>query len=324
MHRIYLILSLCLLSACYALADDVYVVTASELNIRTAPNKKARAEYVAPKGTEVIVVGFTKDSSWAHIKDYGWASAKYLKYSRPYVKPPRKTPKKQFDRIMQVLLYIGSGLGMFFFVIFLIPAVKRWRILAHLFGLGLSTAILFVMAYYEWYNPSFLFFIGPFLTILLWPLLYLRQKSKTLTNISVVALLISAIFAYAMFKLSDINTVLSIIFTLLLVGAHAAYVMAAYLGQLEYICPHCHYYARGYVRDREYTGSTFRTEDTPDERYDHSELVGDTLTHYYERTHTYSHYEDEHYDLSIECPNCKKQYIREKIVTKFLGSHSTG
>ena len=288
--------------------------------MREQPNTKSKVITALNRGSLVAINDFTPDGQWARVPNNGWINAQYIKYKRRGdVKSPTAT-----DNIIKTLAYYGGFLALLEFIIFLIPAIKRMRIIAHLVGPGLSAAILLLVAQRDWGALGFFMFNGPLWVAITWPILYLSLKPRQFEWVSLGAIVVMIASVYKLSMLDGSGTGMAIFNMIIMGGIHLLYFCAIFMRQENNLCPYCGYYARHHLDKaaREYIGTTHSQDEMDNpfaEEYDHTEVTSDKIIEHYIAHPDIYNYQHDHYIDTRYCARCNRPFQQQKTITKFLG-----
>lgn len=325
MRKILVVFLLLVCSFCYA---DWYVVTANSLNVREKPNSQGTVVAKVKKGQKIDVVSFSLDNQWANVKvngRYGWASAKYIKPTEApkQVSREEETPAKvPFGMTLLIwLVYAGAICGVVCFFLFLVKAVKRFKIFSHIIVFGGSTVLLISLAFSPNSNTAIIV-MSPLLlmNVFTWPFLYARDK-KLAEMMSALFMVILIIVVMCAMKVNINSWFFRLLLSIGLIALESG-IWLSFLGagkQLNSICPYCGMYADHRKTETEYVGSEYSTSEETDEHYDHSETSGNTITHYYVREHKTNHYEHQNYDDWYKCCKCHREFPIRRIEVIKIG-----
>ena len=299
---------------------DVYVVTAKTVNIREQPNTKSKVITSLNKGSLIAIENFSPDGQWARTPQQEWVNAQYIKYKqRGEVKPHSK-----IANITKTLAYYGGFLALLECIVFLIPAIKRIRIIAHLVGPGLSAAIMLFVAQYDWGALGFLLINGPLWVAIAWPVLYLSLKPRQFEWASLAAIIAMIFSVYKMSMLDGSGTGMAIFNAIVMGGINLLYFFAILMRQEDNLCPYCGYYATHRLDKgaREYTGTTHSHDEMDNpfaDEYDHTEVTSDKIIDYYIAHPDVYTYQHDHYIDTRYCARCHRPFKQEKTITRLLG-----
>ena len=330
MKKILSMVMLLLLPFMAVMADSQYTVTASSLNVRKYANQNSEVMFKVSKGDVVTVKEI--NGSWAFIdvpKGGGWVAKKYLKKvtgtaasaGSKQLKSNRTTEKitdEPVHKVMTWIINITAGYGALCFLIFLVPAIKRKKWLAHLFILG---PLVFVLAIAGSSTGTFLRFFAPvaIIAVLLWPLLYARIGAGKLTVAGYVLMAGGCVALYFMFRVEFTSSFWVWFWTILSGLLSVGLLQMTIISQNYDRCPSCNYYANHPVVDSEYLDSHMSSETSTRDEYSHSETRGNVKTDYYTRYHDVTYYRHDRYRDTHRCMYCGGRFTRQRTTTNRVG-----
>lgn len=209
MKRIGFFFLFYLLCSCTLFAEK-YIVNASSLNVRNDPNLNGEVLFRVKKGQAVEVKEFR--GAWAYIDlsdGSGWVAKRYLisenqvsnnaisskkknKY-RTKEKLEDETVHKTVTWIIRIALYWG----VLCFIVLIIPAFKRKKLISHIFIFGALVGLLYY-ANLDVYTLARGVALGCVVSVLLWPLLYFQICEDAIKGINWFLMLGTGVILYFM------------------------------------------------------------------------------------------------------------------------------
>ena len=334
MKKLFSILILLFAVITFVMADTQYTVTANSLNVRKYADANSEVLFKVTKGQTVTVKEI--NGSWAFIdvpKGGGWVAKKYLKKGtatssdNSTAKPLKKhrTTEKVMDepvhKAMTWIIRVAAGWAALCFLIFFIPAIKRKKLLVHLFVLG---SLMVVLAICSDESVHLLRFIAPaaIICVLLWPLLYARIPDGTLSLVGLILMAGGAVALYFMFRVEFEGSFWVWLWTIVLAFVNVGILGATITTQDNDRCPSCNFYADHPVVDSEYLDSHMRSETSTRDEYSHSVTSGNVRTNYYNRYHDVKYYRHDRYRDTHRCMNCGNGFTRQRTMKKLVGTET--
>lgn len=307
-------------------AAETYMVKIGTLNVRKEASSQSTIVAKLTRGQEVEVVAFSNDNLWAKVKvdnkPVGWVATEFIVPMNPSLE--EKDGSKVVDeeenipiglKILRWLIYIGAGLGVVCFFLFIVKAAKRHKLFSHIIVFGGSTLVLIALAT----TPraySELIVMSPLmlLNVVVWPLLYIRNKGLAGIVVTIFDIGLFVVVMNAMnvgIETGFFRFVLTFLLIMVSTGIWICKIGGGW--QLNSVCPYCGMYADHRLTGSEYVGSVHTTEDEVNERFDRSEISGNTRTDYYIREHNIKHYEHENYDDWYQCCKCGREFEIRRV-----------
>lgn len=315
------------------LAESQYTVTANSLNVRKYADKNSEVMFKVSKG-DVVTVKEIK-GSWAFIdvpKGGGWVAKKYLEKganslssgNRKSAKKHRTTDKvldEPVNKVMTWVIRIAACWSALWFIILFAFAIKRKKLLVHIFMFG---ALILLLGICSADGVHLLRFLTPgaIIAVLLWPLLYARISNGTISLIGLILMAAGAVALFFMFRVEFEGTFWVWLWTIVLAFVNVGIIGATITSQDTDRCPSCNYYADHPVVDTEYLDSSMSSETSTRDEYSHSETHGNTRTNYYTRYHDVTYYRHDRYRDTHRCMSCGSRFTRQRTTKNRVGSET--
>lgn len=333
MKKIFSLFLTLFISVTAMLADSQYTVTANSLNVRKYADKNSEVMFKVSKGDVVTVKEI--NGAWAFIdvpKGGGWVAKKYLKKgasanaseSKTSGKKHRTTDKvldEPVNKVMTWVIRIAACWSALWFIILFAFAIKRKKLLVHIFMFG---ALILLLGICSADGVHLLRFLTPgaIIAVLLWPLLYTRIHEGTLSLIGLVLMIGGCAALYFMFRVEFEGSFWVWLWTIVLALVNVGILGGTITSQDTERCPSCNYYADHPVVDTEHLDSSMSSETSTRDEYSHSETHGNTRTNYYTRYHDVSYYRHDRYRDTHRCRSCGEYFTRQRTTKELVGTET--